>query len=83
MAQSLWDVLRSLQRRQHDTQWAVVRKEVMETLLTADEEEFLQDTVKRMTQAIHESEVSYCHRFWDAVSGAWEPSDLQYYQNID
>ena len=50
---------------------------IMETLLTADEEEFLQDSVRRMLQTRDESEPQYSPRFWDAVRGAWSPEDLE------
>ena len=54
------EVLRSVQTQAPETLWVEVRKEIMETLLTADEE-FLQDFVRRMLQTRDESEAQYSH----------------------
>lgn len=56
--------------------WEGVMVRIGQTLLTADEEAYLRETVTNMFQLKGESEPSYSRRYWDAVYKAWPRTQM-------
>lgn len=74
---NLHQVLYTTYKENGVTPWAEVRKIVANTLLSADEMNYLREQVKALSQLSGESEPGYSQRFWDAARNAWPASDLE------